>query len=455
MSRPRSAGSIFWGLILISVGLVFLLKNLGYEIPIWAGIARYWPILLILWGVIKLFDYARWKRAGQPGPLFGAGEVVLLIIVILSGTALTAAANISPDLNAFWENVGVDIFGITGNEYQYPEGPYEKEVPAGSAIEIVNRYGNIEVTPAETDKITLEVAKTVVAANQQDADELSKAFTYSIVQEGSRYRIISTFNSQQNMRRWRFKTTLTIRVPNKSSLTVSNRNGNVAVSGLTGDQNLTNAFGEVTVRNITGEIKLRNRNDRVIAEDITGATEIVNEFGEIETRRINGRLDVRGRNGGVELEDIKGDVKVTNAFAPTIAKNIQGSFTVESRNGGVEVTQVESNVSVETQFENVTIDGVKGTVDIDDRNGHVELRYLQPPKNNIRVKNQFGDVKIVLPASSVFSIDARTRHASISSDFEGLNPREDDDREVLIGQLGSGGPEIRIENQNGNISIEK
>src|SRR6187200_3485824 len=131
MSRPRSAGSVFWGLILISVGVIFLLKNLGYEIPVWTGVARYWPILLILWGVIKLFDYARWKRAGEPGPLFGAGEVVLLIIVILSGTALTAASNISPDFNTFFENVGIDVFDITGNDYMYTEH-YEKDVPAGS-----------------------------------------------------------------------------------------------------------------------------------------------------------------------------------------------------------------------------------------------------------------------------------------------------------------------------------
>ena len=145
--------------------------------------------MLILWGVIKLFDYARWKRAGEPGPLFGAGEVVLLIIVILSGTALTAASNISPDFNTFFENVGIDVFDITGTDYMYSEH-YEKDVPAGSSIEIINRYGNVEVTPAETDRITVDVAKTVVAANQEQADNLSKVLTYSIVAGGqsiSRY----------------------------------------------------------------------------------------------------------------------------------------------------------------------------------------------------------------------------------------------------------------------------
>ena len=455
MSRPRSAGSVFWGLILISVGMIFLFKNLGYEIPVWAGVARYWPILLILWGVIKLFDYARWKRAGEPGPLFGAGEVVLLIIVILSGTALTAASNISPDFNAFFENVGIDVFDITGNEYMYPEH-YEKDVPAGSTIEIINRYGNVEVTPSETDRITVDVAKTVVAANQEQADNLAKVLTYSIVEEGGRYRVISTYNRDQNSSRGRrFKTSLTVHVPTRSNLSVNNRNGSVEISGLTGDQNLTNAFGGVTLQNISGRVQIRNRNDRVIVEDITGATEIVNEFGNVEGRRINGSVGVRDRNATVELDEIKGDAKVSNAFGSTSAKNIQGSLSVDTRNGGVDAVNVGSDVTVDNQFENVKLEDVKGVVNVKNRNGSVELRYLQPPKNNIRVSNQFGDVKVVLPASSAFSIDARTRYASVSSDFEGLTRRDEPERGGLTGQVGSGGPEIRIENRNGSINIEK
>jgi hypothetical protein len=453
--RPRSTGSIFWGLILVGVGFIFLLKNLGYEIPIWMGVARYWPVLLIVWGIIKLVDYARWKRAGEPGPLFGAGEVVLLIIVIMSGTALTAASNIGPNFDNFWENAGFDIFGINGIDFAYTEH-YEKDVPAGSSIEIINRYGNVEVKPADADHITVDVAKTVIAKDQKDADELSKLLTYSIVEEGSRYRIISNYNrDQNNVRGRRFKTSLTIRVPKRSTVSVNNRMGSVDVSGLTGDQQLQNSFGEVLLKNITGAVDVRNRNDRVVVEDITGAATIHNEFASVEARRIGGRLEVQHRNGSMDLEDIKGDTKVSNAFASIDAKNIQGSLTVDTRNGSVNASHVEGNVSVENQFDSVELEEVKGTVTIDNRNGNVELRYLQPPKNNIRVTTKFAEVKVLLPATSAFSLDAKTRFANVSSDFEGLTHRDDQERDSLTGQVGSGGPEIRIENQNGNIRIEK
>jgi hypothetical protein len=89
------------------------------------------------------------------------------------------------------------------------------------------------------------------------------------------------------------------------------------------------------------------------------------------------------------------------------------------------------------------------------RNGNVELRYTEPPRSNIRVTNKFSDVRMVLPASSSFTIDARTRFASVSTDFDELSMRDEHDRNSLTGKVGSGGPEIRIENMNGSIHISK
>ena len=51
----RSAGGIFWGLVLIGVGALLLARNLGYDIRFWGYVARYWPALLIALGVYLLF----------------------------------------------------------------------------------------------------------------------------------------------------------------------------------------------------------------------------------------------------------------------------------------------------------------------------------------------------------------------------------------------------------------
>jgi hypothetical protein len=455
MSRPRRAGGVFWGVILVATGLIFLLKNLGYPIYIWTGLALYWPVLLILWGIIKLFDYARWKRAGQPGPLFGAGEVVLLIVVILSGTALTAAANMSPDFGYLLEMANIDLWDITGNSYQFSEH-YEKDVPSGSSIEIINRYGNVEVTPAETDRIVVDVAKTVIAADQTAANDLEKVLTYSIVQEGDTYRVISTFNRDQNsVRGRRFKTSLTVKVPRRSSLVVNNRNGAVKISELTGEQRVTNAFGKVAVGQIMGNINIVNRNDDVTVKEITGDANISNEFGSTEVDAVSGTLELRFRNGNADIAEVKGDAKISGAFGSLKADDIHGGLNVDSRMTSIEVSRVGGDATIQSQFQSVDLDNVKGSVNIDNRNGSVEVHYEQPPAKIIRIMSRYGDVRLVLPRDSAFTVEARTRFGDASSDFPELTDRSDNNRESLSGQVGSGGPEIRIDNTNGSIRIER
>lgn len=455
MSRPRRAGSVFWGIILVATGLIFLLKNLGYNIPVWTGVARYWPVLLILWGIIKLVDYARWKRAGEPGPLFGAGEVVLLIIVILSGTALTAASNMSPDMASLFEIADIDLWDITGNSYQFSEH-YEMDVPSGSSIEIINRYGFIEVTPADGDRIVVDVAKTVIAADQAGADELSKVLTYSIVEESGRYRVISTFNRDSNsVRGRRFKTSLTVRVPAHSTLVVNNRNGTVDISGLTGEQRVTNAFGQVSVRKIEGPVHVANRNADVFVEEVTGAATISNEFGSVAVKQVSGDLELRHRNGSIEVEGVKGRAKISNAFGSVRADDIGGDLNVDARMTSIEANRVAGSVTVENQFQSVDLRDVSGSVNVDNRNGSVEVRFERPPRENIRVNSRFGDVTLVLPRDSSFNIDARTRFGSVSSDFPEVAERSDRERNSLSGQVGSGGPEIRIDNSNGSIHVQR
>ena len=53
MTRSKRKDPLVWGIILIVVGALFLLQN---TIDIWWTIARLWPVLLIAWGALKLYN---------------------------------------------------------------------------------------------------------------------------------------------------------------------------------------------------------------------------------------------------------------------------------------------------------------------------------------------------------------------------------------------------------------
>lgn len=51
--KHKKGNKIFWGLVLIAIGALILLHNLGY---VREDIVRFWPVLVILWGIKKLVD---------------------------------------------------------------------------------------------------------------------------------------------------------------------------------------------------------------------------------------------------------------------------------------------------------------------------------------------------------------------------------------------------------------
>ena len=47
-------GSLFAPLLLIGLGALFLVRNVYPDLQILPYLAKYWPFLLILWGVLRL-----------------------------------------------------------------------------------------------------------------------------------------------------------------------------------------------------------------------------------------------------------------------------------------------------------------------------------------------------------------------------------------------------------------
>jgi Putative adhesin/Domain of unknown function (DUF5668) len=463
VSRYRtSAGSIFWGLTLVAIGGLLLARNMGYAIPIWSALVTYWPVLIIVWGLFKLVDYARLKNDPDKRPLFSGGEVFLLILLIFAGSAITAGANMSPQIGELFNlSSNFDFWDLTGNNYQYSEHQ-EMDAASGSAIEIYNLYGEVDVKPGDGDRIILDVTKTVRAANKEEADRLAQDFTFSIKNQGDRYRIASNRDADLaevqiriGNERQRYKSSMVLRVPRKARLDLNNKYGTIDVEGLEGLQSLTNKYGSSTVKGITGNVKLDTGYGSVLVDNITGDLDITNGYASTTARHIGGHVIVGNKNGAVDVQDVKGGVTIDNRYSIVNAQRISGDLTITGRNNSVDVDDIGGTVSIDTEYKNVNVRNARGSMKLTNRHGNVDIELEQAPQNSITVSGEYSDVSLYLPASAAFSIEGKTHYGEIDSEFDGVPVNSSGRDRSVLGHLGNGGPHISVETQHGNIRLEK
>jgi hypothetical protein len=65
-ARPLG-GALTAGFVLILIGAIFLIENFYAPFSAWRLIARYWPVILIVIGARRIYDYFTWPQI-PPAP---------------------------------------------------------------------------------------------------------------------------------------------------------------------------------------------------------------------------------------------------------------------------------------------------------------------------------------------------------------------------------------------------
>ena len=65
MSRDFRPDGIVFGLILVALGVLWTLSNLG-RIDMLETLRRWWPLTLVVWGALELLAVLQRRSAGDP-----------------------------------------------------------------------------------------------------------------------------------------------------------------------------------------------------------------------------------------------------------------------------------------------------------------------------------------------------------------------------------------------------
>jgi DUF4097 and DUF4098 domain-containing protein YvlB len=439
-------------LVLIILGVVFLLGTMG--VLHWDSLgrtfARFWPVLLILWGAVKFYEYRQAEKEGVRAPGIGAGGIFLLIFLIALGLIATQTSRLN--WGAIRDELDINVdggdFPMFGKTFTF-EDHLEQDFPPGGSLQINNERGAVMLNISDDNKLRVLVKKRVNAEKQEDAANYSQNTKPQIT--SSDKTLILNANTKGAGDRW-VTSDLEVSVPRKASVFINARRGDVSVLGRDGDVQITNQRSDVSVSDINGKVTLSL--DRSSAR----------------VSQVSSDVQVDGHINDISLDDIKGSVRLNSEYVETLKLSriskpvsfktsrtemeftkLDGDLDLDS--GDLRVNNVTGPVRLTTRSKDIVLQGVAGDVRLKDENGAVEVHVVKA--GSMQIENRKGDIQLYLPDKTAFRLDARARDGEVQSDFEQVQVTNSGNETLATGSVGNGGPQFVLINEHGGIELRK
>ena len=449
MARTQSRTSgLFSGLVLISAGLLLLLHNYGH-LDFGAFFLHWWPLLIIFWGLVKLYERTVGRRfGGSDGGAVTGGEVMLVL-------GMLALLGLVVGYDYTKQKVGdtLDI-DVSGDDHTYDiEAPPAMAIPANARVSVKLGRGDLVIRGSEDAELRVSAKKNAKTWSEGEAERLAKPVGGEVVKNGDAYEIHPTGYDLSNSR---ISVDLELSVPRKSPLTIKTEKGDITISDIATDVSIAVQNGDVDLRDIAGDISVETHKGDVKAADIQGDVKVSGKGGEIDVNNCSGSLTVDGDfYGPVRGDKIAKGVRLISVKTDLTLSALSGHM--EAGSGNLDIIDAPGNLDLRTRDMELNVENPGGKVNIDDRNAEVSVRYSSVPREDVTITNSSASISLTLPGSSNFEVQAECRNCDIDSEFPGLQASKSASGDAtLAGKNGSGrGPKIILKTSYGNIALRR
>ena len=444
-SRPPQR-SFFPGLALLFVGLLLLVHSYR-ALDIARLFSHWWPLLIIFWGAIKLYERTVASRSGQPSTSPISAKEIFLVLGLLF--LLGSVAGVDVIKNKF----PLEDFPVRGDRFDFDLNVKPQPVPADSRITIRNGRGDISVRSGDDSQIHVDGKKNIKAWNETDAEHIASAISFEIAKNGDAFEVRPANASSDS----RARVDLDISVPKGAAVTIRNERGDVSVSNMNRPLIVNTIRGDIDVHDTAGDVTIDTGKGDVKVVDTKGNVKISGHGGEINVSSATGGLTIDGEFfGPIRADKITKGVRFVSQRTDLTLTQLSGHL--ETGSGNLEIADAPGNLTLRTNSYDISIENAGGRVKVDNRNGNIEVRFSTPPEEDIEIANSSSPITLSLPESSSFDIAADCHSCDIDSEFssDSLKPTSSGGDSRLEGKYGKDrGPKITLKTSYGSISIRK
>ncbi len=451
--RGQSRGSIVGPLLVVAVGLLFLLVQLGRlsATRVWEWYGRWWPLFLVGVGVLLLAEWGLDQLGTATAQRRSLGSGVVILLVLLALTGITVNADRRSGSGFFIQGLHLDPDNLNefmGDKHESDDSSSQPLAPGGS-ISVENPHGDLTISGTSGDgQVHLLLHREIYSRSDDEASRKAQQLVPNVTQTGNGLSIsIPVIDGA--------RADLSLIVPAATAQTLTVDHGDLHVSSVRAGLTILANHGDVSLSAITGPVTthINNEESSFAAHNITGAISLAGKGHDITISDIDGAISMSGDFfGETHLEHVSGTVTFRTTRTDLQLGRVAGEVDISSH-ADLSASEIVGPVVLNTRNRNVTMDRVSGDLSVVDRNGSVDLTSA-PPLGNVTVENRNGSVHVTLPTGVGFVTQADTTDGELQNDFS-LPVQSQESRESVNGTVGQGGPTVRISTTQGDISLKR
>ncbi len=276
--------------------------------------------------------------------------LLLLCVATLAGSAQSADAQVYPERIRTTSRHRVEAYQRPDNREEQTER-FTKTIRLGSTgeLDVGNIAGDIVVTRSSGADVTVEVIKTARSRSAEDAKSLLQLVQVDVLERAGRAEVRARYPSADQMqtnnrRNINVSVSYNISAPVNTRLTVKSISGNIKVSDIKGDVAAESVSGDVRIGGSgrVGTAKSVSGNVEVTDTQIDGTLEAGSISGDVVLRRLTARrIDTSSISGTVRMEEVQCErvdaqsISGLVTFSGPLARG--GRYALKSHSGEVTI----------------------------------------------------------------------------------------------------------------------
>jgi DUF4097 and DUF4098 domain-containing protein YvlB len=319
------------------------------------------------------------------------------------------------------------------------------EVGANAELTVSNSSGNIEITGAPVSEISISAIKNIRATDAEEAEEISGHIEIKVVKAKNRIAIqtnyIKALDGSRSFWEKLFGTgsdsygsvDYTITVPSDCYVEVENLSGDIIVSGLNSNLDLSATSGNINI------------------QDIKGTIDIETTSGDMEIDNITGDTHISATSSNVVINSITGAINLNSTSGETRGTSILGPIAIAQTSGDINLRKVSGDLRIKSTSGDIDVDQDSGAVDIQTQSGNVGIKSAMDTRNDSFIETISGCIIFSVPSSASGSVRLETISGDINTEL--ALTLKTISKNKLAGYFGQGGPEITLTTASGDITI--